>query len=287
MVDWESDIHFKVMRTVIYASVFFAIFLCSCRKANLDDIVNLNRNEISVIGHGGMGISSTYPIDTYESLTAAITAGADGVEIDVQMSSDSVLVAFHDHDLSTSTSCAGKINNHSWESLKDCEYVKEIFSVYQIWSLPEIVEYWKGGSSRIVVFDCKLIYSANFNEFIVAYANKLTELVESIDFEGDVLIESQSVAFLQLMKGLKPDYKLFYYPQSFEEGLGIAKTNDLYGITIASSNITKEQISEAHDNGLRVAVWNVNSRKDNIEAIDKSPDYIQTDKLNGLLRLLK
>jgi len=275
------------MRIVIFISLFFGILNSSCRKANLDGIANLNRDEISAIGHGGMGISSTYPIDTYESLTAAITAGADGVEIDVQMSNDSVLVAFHDHDLSTSTSCAGKINNHSWELLKDCEYVKEIFSVYQIWSLPEIAEYWKGGSSRIVVFDCKLIYSANFNEFIMTYAKKLTELVGSFEFEGDILIESQSVAFLQLIQGLKPDYKLFYYPQSFEEGLGIAKAYGLYGITIASSNITKEQIAEAHDNGLRVAVWNVNSRKDNVEAINKSPDYIQTDKLNGLLRLLK
>jgi glycerophosphoryl diester phosphodiesterase len=274
------------MRIVIYTSLVFAFLLSSCRKANLDSIVNLNRNEISAIGHGGMGISSTYPIDTYESLTAAITAGADGVEIDVQMSSDSVLVAFHDHDLSTSTSCAGKVNDHFWESLKECRYVKEVFSVYHIWSLPEIVEYWKAGSSRILVFDCKLIFSDNFNEFIVTYANKLIELVESVDFGGDILIESQSVAFLQLMKGLQPDYKLFYYPQSFEEGLAVAKTNDLYGITIASSKVTKEQIAEAHDNGLRVAVWNVNSRRDNIEAINKSPDYIQSDQLNGLLRLL-
>ena len=34
-------------------------------------------------------------------------------------------------------------------------------------------------------------------------------------------------------------------------------------------------------------ICNVNSRGDNVDAINKSPDYIQTDKLKGLLRLLK
>jgi glycerophosphoryl diester phosphodiesterase len=275
------------MQTAIYPIILLSLLLCGCKKADLKGILNLNRNEISVIGHGGMGVASTYPMDTYESLTAAITAGAHGVEIDVQMSSDSVLVAFHNTDMNSNTSCTGKINEHSWEALKECEYVKEIFGVYRILSLPEMVEFWQDEEPRIIVFDCKLIYNSNFNEFLETYANQLIKLVESISFGGDVLIESQNIAFLQLIQGLKPTYKLFFYPQSFEEGLSTVTANGLYGITIASSKITKEQIAEAHDNGLRVAIWNVNSRGDNVDAINKSPDYIQTDKLKGLLRLLK
>ena len=275
------------MRTAIYTLILLSVLLWGCKKADLNGILNLNGNEISIIGHGGMGIASTYPIDTYESLTAAITAGADGVEIDVQMSNDSVLVAFHNTDMNSNTSCTGKINEHSWEALKECEYVKEIFGVYRILSLPEMVEFWQDEEPRIIVFDCKLIYNSNFNEFLETYANQLIKLVESINFGGEILIESQNIELLQLIQGLKPTYKLFFYPQSFEEGLSTVTANGLYGITIASSKITKEQIAEAHDNGLRVAIWNVNSRGDNVDAINKSPDYIQTDKLKGLLRLLK
>jgi len=57
------------MRTAIYTLILLSLVLWGCKKADLDGILNLNGNEISVIGHGGMGVASTNPIDTHESST--------------------------------------------------------------------------------------------------------------------------------------------------------------------------------------------------------------------------
>ena len=52
-----------------------------------------------ILGHAGESLlksKSKNPPNTVESVRRAIELGADGVEIDVQMTSDGLLVAYHD-----------------------------------------------------------------------------------------------------------------------------------------------------------------------------------------------
>ena len=46
-----------------------------------------------------MGITSQFPINTFESINSALALGADGSEVDIQMTKDSVLVLFHNRKL--------------------------------------------------------------------------------------------------------------------------------------------------------------------------------------------
>ena len=89
------------------------VILASCKKHNFQ-IENLNGNKISVIGHGGMGINSAYPSNSLESILKCIDSGANGVEIDIQMTSDGVFLAFHDDFLENSTDGSGSIYNQAW-----------------------------------------------------------------------------------------------------------------------------------------------------------------------------
>lgn len=91
---------------------------------------------------------------------------------------------------------------------------------------------------------------------------------------------------MNVIKKQNPNYKLFIYPSSFESGLDIALALDLFGITISTRDITKEQIKIAHQNNIRVAIWNIHSASDNKEAIKKNPDFIQADNIGDLLKLL-
>jgi glycerophosphoryl diester phosphodiesterase len=52
-----------------------------------------------IIGHRGTPTCPEHPENTLHSVRAALEAGADGVEIDVQATSDGVLVLAHDPDL--------------------------------------------------------------------------------------------------------------------------------------------------------------------------------------------
>ncbi|NRA11936.1 MAG: hypothetical protein HRT57_08275, partial [Crocinitomicaceae bacterium] len=86
------------------------------------EITNLNNNEIEVMGHAGMGFSDLYPINTAESIMRCINEGADGTELDIQLTADNILVGFHNSDLEGNTNFTGKIRDYTWNELKEARY---------------------------------------------------------------------------------------------------------------------------------------------------------------------
>src|SRR5687768_2770290 len=99
------------------------VLLFGCRKdPALWTIKNLNNDRVSVFGHGGMGIFSRLPMNSEPSVNKSIEVGADGTEIDIQVSRDSVLIAFHDADLESSSTCEGTIAEKTWSELSGCEF---------------------------------------------------------------------------------------------------------------------------------------------------------------------
>ncbi|HET6225120.1 MAG TPA: glycerophosphodiester phosphodiesterase family protein [Bacteroidia bacterium] len=263
------------------------LILISCRKERFV-IDNLNGNRIIALGHAGMGLGNDYPMNSAESILQCLNIGMDGTEFDVQLTRDSVLVAFHDPDLSNSTTLKGVINSLSWAEVKRAQYTQKLYLNYSIVSLEDLFSNIYNLQQFKFTFDCKL-YTENTNttQFYEFYIRAIIRILQKYQLEDNAFIESQDIAFLRLFKSKKADYKLFIYPASFEEGLSTAKAEQLFGITISSKNITAEQIKLAHENNLWVAIWNTHTEADNKEAIRKSPDCIQTDKAKNLLKLLK
>ena len=85
----------------IYILLFVLLF--ACKKENGYNIQNLNGGEIAIIGHAGSGLSSVNNPEkdnTFASIEKAIELyGANGVELDVHMSWDSVFFLLHDQTL--------------------------------------------------------------------------------------------------------------------------------------------------------------------------------------------
>lgn len=235
-----------------------------------------------------MGIKYFYPIDSYKSIEKCLSLGADGTEIDVQMTKDNVLIAYHNSNLDDNTQCNGIINDKNWPEIENCTYKLLISKNPELISLEKLFSSIENLHNYIYTFDC--IFYTNTNNTSIFYdqfANALIKIIDKYSLEENVFIESRGKRFLKIMKNKKPNYKLFIYPSSFESGMEIATELNLYGISISTPEITKEDIEYAHSSGFRVALWNVNTKKRNIEAIEKSPDFIQTDNVKYLLGLIK
>lgn len=257
----------------------------SCKKESFN-IQNLNNNTITVLGHGGMGVGKTYPLNTFESLMKCLNYGADGTEMDVQMTKDSVLVAFHDQDLSDGTNFHGLINSYTWDEIKNARFNKTPYLNYSITSLDNFFSNISDVKKYKYTFDCKL-YSEKVDEKLLeTYSNSIIRLIEKFDIQNNVCIESPRKDFLSIMKTKRSNYKLFIY-SSFQNGLELASELNLSGITISTRDITKEQVDIAHAQGLLIATWNTHTKKENIDAIKKNPDFIQTDKVKYLIKILK
>ena len=265
--------------------LFALISLQSCEKFSYE-IVNLNDDEIQVLGHGGVGIHSFMPMNSLESITSSIDMGAHGTEIDVQLSKDGYLVAFHDADMSESTTGNGEIRQLKWDEIKDFRYKDlSVISNYSIQLLSDIINSLERKEDLIFSFDCKL-YSSDIDTtgYFNAFTDSILSLVQTLEI--DCYVESQNVEFLQKMQTKNPESKLLYYPENFDEGFEVVSTNGFYGLSIDTEKISQYEVEHAHSNGYWITLWNVHTKNRNKEAILKSPDCIQADKLSHLLNLL-
>lgn len=73
-------------------------------------------NELKIIAH--RGFSQNYPENTMLAFEKALQAGADGIETDLQLSSDGEVVLFHDDTLKDITGAEGTVQTHSLADLQ-------------------------------------------------------------------------------------------------------------------------------------------------------------------------
>jgi len=273
------------MKNIIYIGIL-SLLLSACKKETFN-INNLNNDTIYVLGHAGMGISDLYPINSLESIANCISLHATGSEMDIQMTKDSVLVAYHDHDLSVSTDISGVIHSMTWEEVQTANYVNGPFSSYSITTLENIFTSLEDYQSKVFTFDVKIYPgTADLAIYYETYANVIIDFFNTYGLEDNVYIESQSPEFLNLIQAKKPNYRLYYYPQTFDDGLAVALNNGFQGISISSKAINSDQVASAHEQGIFVTLWGVKTKDENKDAIRKNPDMIQTDNVKYLVDLL-
>jgi glycerophosphoryl diester phosphodiesterase len=263
-----------------------ATLLSACKKetSSGDNLQASNgRNGILILGHGGMGSSNFYPMNSYESIVNCLNIGSDGTELDVQMTKDSVLVAYHDETLETLTDGTGRVIDHTWQELQNIKYQPAPYIEYDLASLDTLFRHLDNLNQLVFSFDNKLYFDAPQK---AVFTRAVIRLLERYQMEQNVFIESHDIDFLVDFKALK-DYKFFLNPASFEDGLALADSNQMYGIIMDDENITAAQIDEAHSYGLHVQTWGPASKDANIEAVQKNPDAIQTNNVNVLVDLFK
>ena len=287
---------FKIESFAAFSPGFYficAIFFFSCKPENTP-VSNLNENKIAVVGHGGSGINTWrnfLPMNSFESIrNATENQHADGVEMDIQLTADDKLMLFHDALLEQVANCSGLVHSHSEKELLACSYSFLLgLEKYPLVSLEHILQHFtKAAKPPLLTFDIKLhpSPSINGNEYQKRFAKAVVESSRNYCCPEKILIESTSKEFLLELKALEPALQLFIYTSDFESGLAAAKEAGLFGITIKNDFVTREQVSLAHQNGFRVAIWGTKTKSDNKKAMNKTPDYIQTDNINSLSSLL-
>lgn len=276
--------HIKLIISIV-------IILTSCQKENFD-IDNLNGNEIGALGHGGMGNKNTSPMDSFESIFKSLSIGADGFEFDIQMTKDSVLVAFHDSKLEESTDGVGLIYQKNWDEISNITYKYPLYADYKLMSLDELFADIANLSNRLdspdfaISFDCKNFNPDNSDAYVNRFNNALIDIIDKYDLVDNAFIEFRRESLMESLKNKRPDIRILA-SKKFNSGMQLAEELELFGLVIDTDNITKEQVESAHIKGFVVSVYNIDNKADNIDAINKNVDFIQSDKLKHLIEVLK
>ncbi|MCR6098223.1 glycerophosphodiester phosphodiesterase [Salipaludibacillus agaradhaerens] len=147
------------------------------------------------------GASGTYPENTMDAYKAAAEAGADGLEVDVQLSKDGVPVLIHDETVNRTTNGEGWVKDLTYEELQTMDagsWFHDDFSHATIPSLEELLIWLRGQS---------LYLNIELKTGIVHYPgieNAVIKLIKQYDLIDRVILSSFNHYSLVTVRQLHP-----------------------------------------------------------------------------------
>jgi glycerophosphoryl diester phosphodiesterase len=290
-------------RISVYFIFLVSLFTVSCTTIGKEEIDNLNEGEIMVIGHAGLGFPSVvfpfnpYPPNGFAALQKAMEYGADGLEIDVQMTKDSVLVLYHDNTLESNSSLEGCIRNMTWAELENTPY--QLGHFYDMFHEDEIIRLdslLKWAATLPVYpnlqFDMRVYTECNaedpnkgFDVFAEVFVNELNRF--QVPKEKVRIISKNKAFLLDLIN------EGSVYPLSCEitgrldESVDWVLEVGIPSVTIKPKLLTKEIVRALHDKGLEVITFGSKSYSGNVKLVELNPDIIQTNNVEALEQILR
>jgi glycerophosphoryl diester phosphodiesterase len=280
-----------------YLLLFF--FICGCIKAD-SNFNNLNNGKIGIIGHGGIGFQSEINQLPHNSLKSILKAtdgyGADGVEVDIQLSKDGKIILYHDGTLQSMTNCNGCIYELTGEQVTNCRFRNDFFvnlftQEYLIDLEKLLEEFLKRRKKPELFLDVKLLFECHqdtegLQNFAARFAKTIVEIIERKNYLQYIKVQSTSIDFLLEVKKQNPLIALIIEGDP-ETVIETADEHKLWGYISRNDGVSKEAVKRAHEKGLRVVLFGIKTREGTIKAINKHPDYIQTDNIPLLQQCLK
>jgi len=261
--------------------VLISVLFLQCGKEEDFEIHNLNHDVIMILGHGGMGDLYKYPNNTLEAIQPVIGIGADGSELDVRITKDSVLILFHDETLDGRTRCDGYGSpyEYNWQDIRFCEYNTATGHI-PIYSVEEVFDRLPNLGDLYFSFDCKLYSPLTYDPaYRQTFLRAVRRVCEKYDMTDRIFLEGD-LGFLMTARKLGLSNKGFMIGGTVDE----AVENKIFGIG-ATLDTEAEEIEYAHSRGIYVMMWGAKTDGGNKKAIRLNPDILQTDKPIPILQL--
>jgi glycerophosphoryl diester phosphodiesterase len=212
------------------------------------------------IGH--RGARAYEPENTLRSFKKAIEIGVDAVELDVRGTKDGQLVVIHDADVKKTTDGKGLVSELTLKEIKG-------FSAEKGEKIPTLKEALDFIDKKVkVIIELKEL---GFEEEVLA-------LVHKSDLQKNVIIVSFSEEALRKVKALDGEVEtgLIYVrhknPLKAALDLKASYLLPLYRFTHTAN------VEKAHENGLKVIVWTINTPEEVAAYAQKGVDGIASDK---------
>lgn len=222
---------------------------------------------------GHRGASGYAPENTLPAFELALEQGADGFELDVQLTRDDAVVCIHDETLERTTNGAGWVADHSLEQLQalDASMGNDRFFGARIPTLDQVFELVQG-TDAVVNVELK-----NDRMRYAGLEERVLEIVEAQGVAGQVVLSSfnhYSLKRLQAVTDL-PLGALYsdtlYRPWRYVTRLGVQAIHPVHRAVGA------KLVARSHAAGLRVHTWTVDEPDDLRRMISLGVDAVITN----------
>ena len=237
-----------------------------------------------ILGH--RGANRRAPQNTVPAFRAAVEHGADGVEFDVQMSADGVLVICHNFTVDATSNGTGRIDELTFEELRALEFgswFSAEFAGTQIPTLEEVLDCVKD----MEVLNVEIKPARKQRDEVV---RKTVETVRAYGLTEKTVFSSFDFNIVRALKDLDPDLVcgLLYDPVP-EELFDKRLLRGQY-LTVASeyradalhphyllTNFPRSYVRKCHEAGLMVNVWGISKESELEKYQERDLDIIITD----------
>ena len=264
------------MKKLIIGALLLFIFSACFTTKSVSQHLPESKHALVVIAHRGNHVN--FPENTLASYKAAITAGADYVEVDLRTTKDGHLVVLHDSKVDRTTNGLGKISDMTLEEVEKLRVFNQNRKPHRIPEFREVLQVCKGKINIYLDFKeadvaqtWKQIEAAGMEHHIVVYLNKKEQYAEW----------EKIAPHVPLMTSL-PDEMMN------EDGLKLFLKEMKISVL---DNLSDPKLVKLA-NELGVSVWlDVQSPKEGAvswnEALKKGVNGLQTDKPAELVEYLK
>ena len=225
------------------------------------------------------GASSYAPENTLAAFQEAVDMGADGVELDIQLTKDGEMVVIHDETVDRTTNGKGWVKDYTFEDLRklDATYQNllqggevvesarkfEEYHDLQIPTMREVFELLKPTNLTInIELKTGIVFYPNIEE-------KILKLTKEMGMEDRVLYSSFNHYTIQKIHELDPKAHIgFLYADGTIDMPAYGKEHGVEALHPALYNLQFPGfVQEAKAKGLALNVWTVNT-----------PEYVEMCK---------
>lgn len=256
----------KMLMTIIVV-----ILLVSCSK-------KVDLPQVEVYGHAGTSLhkeKSVYPANSYESIEYAIDVlDADGVEIDIQMTKDSILVLYHDPFLNEGSNYSGCISQYDFVDLKGLKLENTNYKVVQ---LNEVLLFMQS-RNKLVYLDVKDYDYCNEKHLSTSafqYALDQSLLDVSENYKSKIVLGMLNLNFLNTIN----------YPNKCYENSDVnlvvdhALTYNISSVLFRADLVTEAERSFLEQSGLNWGVFGIKDKWSIKSVIRLNPNFVITDNI--------
>lgn len=198
------------------------------------------------------GAKAYAPENTLIAFEKAIEMGADGIELDVHLSSDGEIIVIHDATLDRTTNGKGEVKNLSLSELKT-------FKIENEHEIPSLREVFDLANRKCLI---------NIELKVFETAKPVVDLIDNYVKEkgwlyDDFLISSFDWIALQEVRNLQPKVPIGVLTETdLDLALGFAEFIKAVAIHPYFHLLNAENTKQIHQKGFKVLAWTINEKED-------------------------
>ncbi|WP_299445888.1 glycerophosphodiester phosphodiesterase [uncultured Phascolarctobacterium sp.] len=202
------------------------------------------------------GFSGKYPENTMLAFKKAVEAGADGIELDVQLTKDGEVVIIHDEKVDRTTNGAGNVRDFTLAELRKLDASYIYTGKMDVNPVPTFEEYCEW------VKDLPIVTNIELKTGVYPYPGieaKVWKILQKYNLQDKVIISSFNHYSILQMRKLAPQLQYgllteswLVNPGAYVESVGVECYHPYYG------SLTEETVAEVKGHNIAINTYTVN-----------------------------